>query len=138
VVLERRHRLTTAAGFSAATRGGRRAGTSTLVLHLAVPETVPPTGTDDPARVGFAVGRGVGNAVTRNRVRRRLRHLLGARLDALPDGSLLVARGLPAAAEASYAVLGRDVDRALRKLGRPVATSPTTAPGTAPTTGVGR
>jgi ribonuclease P protein component len=123
VVLERRHRLTTAAGFSSATRSGRRAGTATLVLHLAVSETPA----DTAPRVGFVVGRGVGNAVVRNRVRRRLRHLLGARLEALPDGSLLVARALPAAAEASYAVLGRDVDRALGRLGRP-ATTPAAAP----------
>ena len=82
--------------------------------------------------MGFAVGRGVGNAVTRNRVRRRLRHLLGARLDVLPDGSLLVARALPASAAASYAVLGRDLDRALRKLGRPAAASPATDPTSGP------
>ena len=41
------------------------------------------------------VPRAVGPAVTRNRVRRRLRHLLRDRLDRLPAGSRLVVRVLP-------------------------------------------
>ena len=49
-------------------------------------------------RVGFVVPRAVGPAVARNRVRRRLRHLLRDRLDRLPAGSRLVVRVLPAAA----------------------------------------
>lgn len=48
----------------------------------------------DVTRLGFAIPRAVGSAVTRNRVRRRLRHIL-ADLDAhgptLPAGALLVA-----------------------------------------------
>jgi ribonuclease P protein component len=72
----------------------------------------------DPAadsRVGLVVARSVGNAVTRNRVRRRLRHLARERLASLPPGSLLVLRALPAAATASYDALGRDLDSALRR-----------------------
>jgi len=45
---------------------------------------------DEPARVGFTVSRAVGPAVIRNRVRRRLRHLVRGYLPSLPDGSLLV------------------------------------------------
>ncbi len=112
-MLERRNRLTASAGFTAATRGGRRAGTRTLVVHLAVREAE-----GEPARVGFAVGRAVGNAVERNRVRRRLRHLVRDRLDRLPDSADLVVRALPAAATASYAVLGRDLDQALGRFDR--------------------
>jgi ribonuclease P protein component len=118
-VLERRNRLTSSAGFTAATRGGRRAGTRTLVVHLAVRGAGPDAASEaDAVRVGFAVGRGVGNAVTRNRVRRRLRHLVRERLPVLPEASDLVVRALPAAAAASYATLGRDLDQALGKLVR--------------------
>ena len=60
----------------------------------------------------------MGNAVTRNRVRRRLRHLVRERLALLPEAVDLVVRALPAAAAASYAALGRDLDQALGKLGR--------------------
>jgi ribonuclease P protein component len=66
--------------------------------------------------VGLVVSKAVGNAVARNRVKRRLRHLARTRLERLPDGSLLVIRALPAAASASSAVLGADLDRALQRV----------------------
>ncbi len=68
-----------------------------------------------PPRVGFVVSRGVGGAVVRNLVRRRLRELIRARLDRLPEG-LLVVRATPQAAVASYAALGADIDRCLERL----------------------
>jgi ribonuclease P protein component len=70
----------------------------------------------DPPKGGFVVSRAVGDAVARNRVRRRLRHLVRPRLSALPPGSLLVVRALPAAADASSADLADDLDAALRRL----------------------
>lgn len=85
------------------------------MVHLgpAVPlidaERTPPT-------AGFVVSKAVGGAVVRNRVKRRLRHLVAARLVRLPGGARLVVRALPPAAEASYAGLGRDLDRALHSL----------------------
>ena len=113
-MLDRPHRLTSSAGFAAAVRQGRRAGTRTLVLHLgAGPD-------DEPGpRVGFVVSKAVGNAVTRNRVKRRLRHLARERLTSLPGCGVLVVRALPAAAAASYADLGVDLDTAWRRLERP-------------------
>jgi ribonuclease P protein component len=66
--------------------------------------------------VGFIVGRTVGGAVIRHRVQRRLRHLMRARLTELPGGALLVVRALPPAAGAGSAVLGQDLDGALRRL----------------------
>jgi ribonuclease P protein component len=115
-VLERRHRLTTGAGFTAATRRGRRAGTRTLVLHLAVDGDPSPDRGPRPCQVGFVVSKAVGNAVVRNRVKRRLRHLGAARLGVVPDRSVLVVRALPASASATYDALGRDFDVALRRL----------------------
>ena len=109
-MLERRHRLTSSAGFTTATRTGRRAGTRTLVAHLAAEPAPAP-------QVGFVVSKAVGNAVTRNRVKRRLRHLVRERLGALPPESLLVVRALPASAAASYLGLGRDLDTVLSRLG---------------------
>jgi ribonuclease P protein component len=54
--------------------------------------------------------------VVRHTVQRRLRHLMRDRLGALEPGTLLVVRALPAAAGASSAQLGADVDAALRRL----------------------
>ena len=68
---------------------------------------------DSPARAGFVVSKAVGNAVVRNEVRRRLRHLVRDRLTSLPAGTMLVVRALPAAAGAPSSVLAADLDAAL-------------------------
>lgn len=52
-----------------------------------------------PTRVGFVVSKAVGDAVTRNRVKRILRHAVAARLAALGDGQDIVIRALPAASQ---------------------------------------
>ncbi len=112
-MLARSHRLTAGEDFRHALRRGRRVGSATLVVHLA------PSRDDadsSPARVGFAVSRAVGIAVVRNRVKRRLRHLMRERVQTLPAGSLVVVRALPAAASASYADLGGDLDRCLARV----------------------
>ncbi len=80
------------------------------------PEPARDTGVEHssaPGRAGFVVSKAVGNAVVRNRVRRRLRALVRERLAALPAGSTLVVRALPAAAEASYPRLAADLDAAI-------------------------
>lgn len=71
-------------------------------------------------RVGFAVGRRVGPAVVRNRVRRRLRAVMRdlsdpRRRPSFPSGDYLV-RPRPAAAEAPFARLRRDAEGALERL----------------------
>jgi ribonuclease P protein component len=104
------HRLTGSARFSLAIRTGRRAGSGTLVVHLARPDS------EDPIRIGFVVSRAVGNAVTRNRVKRRLRQLVRDHAASLPSGSLLVVRALPPSAGASYAELGADLGRCLTRV----------------------
>jgi ribonuclease P protein component len=118
-VLDRGHRLTSSAAFATTARRGARAGSRTLVLHLAAaPSPAPVAGTcPDQPRVGFVVSKAVGGAVTRNRVQRRLRHLVADRLEALPPGSALVVRALPSSAAATYRGLGRDLDTALGRLG---------------------
>ena len=86
-----------------------------MVLHL----WVDPDADAGPVRVGFTVGKAVGNAATRNRVKRRLRHLTRehlATLEELPGRAALVVRALPAAADASYASLGADLTRTLSRV----------------------
>ena len=75
----------------------------------------------DRARVGFVVGKTVGNAVTRNRVRRRLRHLVAAELPRTPDRVNVVVRALPRAATAPDEVpkdFAAAWPQALARLGR--------------------
>ena len=63
--------------------------------------------------VGLVVSRAVGNAVTRNLVKRRLRALVRERLSVLPTGSQVVVRALAPAADAPYRRLAADLDGAL-------------------------
>jgi ribonuclease P protein component len=109
-VLPHPARLRNRAEFSEAVRRGARAASPALVLHLVAGSP------DQPARVGFVVSRAVGPAVTRNLVRRRLRHLVHDRLPLVPAGSRLVVRATPAAAAASYPALCSQLDRALARL----------------------
>ena len=71
---------------------------------------------DGASRMGLIVGKSVGGAVVRNRVKRCLRAAARAKLGGLPAGSLLVIRALPAAATAGSARLGDDLDAALRRV----------------------
>ncbi len=67
-------------------------------------------------QVGFVVSKAVGNAVTRNRVKRRLRHLFRELPWALPVSGVLVVRALPASAEAEYSGLRADLSHCLARL----------------------
>jgi ribonuclease P protein component len=106
-VLPSAHRLRRSVEFSRVIREGRRTSSPTVVLHtLDLAESVP-------TRVGFVVSRGVGNAVVRNKVKRRLRQL--ARPLVSTSGRAIVVRATPAAAAADFGTLGSDLDRCLRK-----------------------
>ncbi|WP_129339924.1 ribonuclease P protein component [Cellulomonas endophytica] len=102
------HRMRRSADFEQAVRRGVRGARQTLVVHL----TTTDHGAAGPV-VGLVVSKAVGNAVVRNRVKRRLRALVRARLDRLPVDGRLVVRALPPAAAGSSAELAHDLDGAL-------------------------
>ena len=88
------------------------------MAHLLLsPQPGGHTDTTDPGapapRVGFVVSKAVGNAVVRNRVKRRLRHLVAGHLGELPAGAELVVRALPAAAAMTSAELALELTRSL-------------------------
>ena len=112
-MLPHQARLRTRAEFAEVTRRGTRAGAADLVVYLW------PGDPTTPARAGFVVSRAVGAAVTRNQVRRRLRHLVRGRLDQLPPGSRLVVRATPSAANATSIALSEQLDAALTRLATP-------------------
>jgi ribonuclease P protein component len=117
-VLPRAARLRRSADFTEVVRRGRRASRPTLTVHLLTGDGA------GASRAGLVVSRGVGGSVVRSAVSRRLRHLLRDRLDVLPAGSRLVVRAAPAAASASSAVLGNDLDAALARVQRPTGARP--------------
>jgi ribonuclease P protein component len=126
-VLPAGSRLRRRADFATALRRGRRARAADLLLVHAAADPVAAGGSAGPARVGFAVPRAVGSAVTRNRVRRRLRHLVTALLPGLPPGALVVVRALPGSAAASSAELEPALRSALDR-----ALAPSSAVGSRP------
>jgi ribonuclease P protein component len=101
--------------FRVTVRHGAKAARPTLVSHV-----VLPAGVDESSKitsVGFVVSRGIGTSVDRNRVKRRLRHLMRPRLGDVPVGSRIVIRALPAARDAASETLAADLDEALRRVG---------------------
>ena len=147
-MLPARSRMHCSGDYRAAVRGGVRSGRPTLVVHAgrraqvrldsvgmtelstgvvdnydsAGPLALTTTSRSDlgvTPRVGFVVSKAVGNAVTRNRVKRRLRHLCRPLVNELEDGTVVVVRALPAAATQPNRV-AKDLDgawhQALRKL----------------------
>jgi len=79
---------------------------------------------DGPVRIGFTVSRQVGNAVERNRVRRRLREIV--RLSAgggMHDGHDYVLIGRRAALAAPFGQMRQELDAALGRLHDPEQTT---------------
>jgi len=99
-VLPKEQRLRSSAGFTQTVRRGVKAGRPTVVVHALNIHAPAPT------RVGFVVDKHVGSAVTRNRVKRRLRHLVAARLATSPVGLMVVVRATPLAASLPHQVPG--------------------------------
>ncbi|WP_167995483.1 ribonuclease P protein component [Arthrobacter pigmenti] len=106
-MLSTAHRVRTATDFSHAVRSGARSGCRNLVLYT--------VGTDDesPSRFGFIVSKSVGNAVTRNLVKRRLREAAATALRRRPMGMDVVVRALPSSAAAGWTELSSDFERCL-------------------------
>ena len=69
-------------------------------------------------RFGISTGRRIGGAVTRNRVRRRIREVLRAAANESGRGWDILIVTRPAAADASYAELRSTLQRALTAVRR--------------------
>ena len=113
--MQRRNRLSRSRDFDAVYRHGRSVSTRFLVLYSFERDD------DGPPRIGFAVPRGTGGAVLRNRIKRQLRETWRARLEHISRGRdyVLIARpGLAEALEArGFDWLGERVDEVLGKAG---------------------
>ena len=89
----KRRRLSRSAEFDRVYREGRSHAGRHLVLY-----SFPREGDDEP-RLGLSVGRKVGGAVERNRVKRLLREAFWSAAGELPDGHDFVVVARPASAE---------------------------------------
>jgi ribonuclease P protein component len=113
--VKREHRLRSAVDFQRVRDQSPRVWPHRLlVLHVAPNDL-------DRARVGITVSGRVGKAVVRNRIRRRLREALRARLDSLTVGYDVLVVARPPSVQASWRELVEAVDTVLQRAGATVA-----------------
>lgn len=98
-------------------RSGRRARSRLVSL------TWVPRPAEEPPQVAYAIGRVIGSAVVRNRLRRRLRWALGQLGDDLPPGAYLIGVR-PGAATATAAALLAEVVSVVASLGHQLESGP--------------
>ena len=103
--MERRYRLKKNRAFQYVYRRGHSAACRDLVMLFARGREL---------KVGFSVSKKVGNAVIRNKVKRRLRECFRPYLGDVKTG-LYVFVARPAAAEAAFDALQKDVRYLLKK-----------------------
>lgn len=109
-MLPARYRMTRSTEFAATVKDGVRAAQPDIVVHLRR-ENPGATG----PHIGLIVGKGVGSAVQRHRVARRLRHVAVTVVDELEPFERVVIRALPGSRNAASASLRRQVRRGLRR-----------------------
>jgi ribonuclease P protein component len=100
-----------------AVRGGRRASTPAFLIEMRARTAMSDRG--DGPRFGFTITKKIGNAVTRNRIRRRLKAAFAAAANQYSGTAcdyVVVARH--AAFDRPYPLLIEDVARALAALHR--------------------
>jgi ribonuclease P protein component len=95
--VQRRQRLSRSRDFDLVYRQGRSTSTRHLVLHWFARED------SETPRLGLAVPRSVGSAVTRNAVKRKLRAAWDELGDRVPEGRDYVLVARPGLAEAAQA-----------------------------------
>ena len=105
--MERRYRLKKNRAFQYVYRKGHSVACRNLVMLFAPSKEL---------KVGFSVSKKTGNAVVRNRIKRRLRECFRPYLGDVKTGLyVIVAR--PAAAEAAFDTLRKDMHYLLKKQG---------------------
>ena len=105
-MLARANRLLRGADFRKIMRNGRKQAAQNLVGYQIIEE-------DLDTRFGFVISKACGNAVQRNKLKRRLRALARESLPQLKPGSQLVVRALPGSCELDFEAIDRQFHKAI-------------------------
>ena len=108
-MLARANRIVRADDYRNTVRRGRKSGTAHSVVYVRRRD-------DDLVRFGFIVAKTVGNAVARNTVRRRLKHVCHEILPGVPPGTDVVVRALPGSLDVPWSTLLRDISGVVDKV----------------------
>lgn len=109
-MLNRENRLTKPKDFSSLYNRGKKAVGRYIVIYFRMKS-------GGPNRIGFTVSKKVGNAVTRNLVKRRLREIVRNHPISSGKGMDLVIIARSSAVTAAYRDLKKDVDTLLSQEG---------------------
>ena len=116
----RHHRVTRGEDYRRIVRTGNRVGGAyciTYAVSRALPGQLEAQKNDRlPARFGYIISKAVGNAVTRNLVRRRMKSIAQAMIHEGASGVDIVFRALPAAATATYSELEQSMRKAVSRI----------------------
>ncbi|KAA8826025.1 MULTISPECIES: ribonuclease P protein component [Bifidobacterium] len=99
----------------------RKVGGKDIVVHYLVPDDAHDEEQATYRRLGLAVSKSVGKAVTRNTVKRRFRVLARTHEALLPERCDIVLRAKPSAAAASYSSLDEQIAKAFATVARKTA-----------------
>ncbi|MCA1832637.1 MAG: ribonuclease P protein component [Actinomycetota bacterium] len=108
--MRRENRLTAPKDFSRIYQTGKRFRTNSVTAVGIIDDTRAP-------RIGITSSKRIGNAVARNRARRRLRAAATGVVPSLRPGATAVLQASPAALSSSWEKLETDVRRALAGVG---------------------
>lgn len=108
--MRRANRLTTPRDYATTHRTGRRFRAGTVVAIVGTEGTAPP-------RIGVTSSKRVGNAVARNRAKRRVRAAAVPLIGSLAPGAVVVLQATEAAADAVWKNLESDVRTVLVEAG---------------------
>lgn len=123
--LRRAQRLRSPRDFQRVRARGKRLSGSLLTLgYVAQANAQTESGAIGYTRIGFSVSRRIGNAVTRNRVKRRLREVMRRKLAGITPGYDLVVTARPGAANARMETLEQEAHALLTRARLLIAKTP--------------
>ncbi|MGO4690474.1 ribonuclease P protein component [Glaciibacter sp. 2TAF33] len=108
-MLAKTNRITSGSDYKAVVRRGFRVVGPHTVMYLRSSQAAA------PVRFGFIVAKNVGGAVTRNRIRRRMKAASYELVLSVEPGTDVVIRALPASARAEWSTLQAEISASLSR-----------------------